>query len=80
LRNEIDLVIVSNQIFVAICAAALPGSPAVQVDNEVQGEQGIAHFRLKDTIFAWHKWFDFPTAISMPDGDVIKEALVEEME
>jgi hypothetical protein len=52
LRNEIDLVIVSNQIFVAICAAALPGSPAVQVDSEVQGEQGIAHFRLKDTIFA----------------------------
>ncbi|EFX73549.1 hypothetical protein DAPPUDRAFT_252889 [Daphnia pulex] len=39
-------------IFVAICAAALPGSPAVQVDSEVQGEQGIAHFRLKDSIFA----------------------------
>jgi hypothetical protein len=44
---------VLNQVFfVAICAAVLPGSSAVPFDSEVQGEEGIAHFRLKDSIFA----------------------------
>ncbi|XP_046634550.1 uncharacterized protein LOC124313784 [Daphnia pulicaria] len=48
----------SSSSFTRICAAVLPGSSPVPVDNEVQGEQ----------------------AISMTDGDAVKETLVEEID